>query len=77
MKNRKAPRSASGILLLNLTGHTIRAWVNGSGSIRQSKSPGFLPDNEEVRNDIADYLAEIQWFDHHLQTMIDHPEGKR
>ena len=35
------------------------------------KVPAFLPDNEEVRSDIADYLAEIQWFDHHLQTMID------
>ncbi len=35
------------------------------------KVPGFLPDNEEVRNDIADYLAEIQWYDHHLQAMID------
>ncbi len=35
------------------------------------KVPAFLPDNEEVRSDIADYLAEIQWYDHHLQTMID------
>ncbi|HYW96061.1 MAG TPA: sulfatase [Bacteroidales bacterium] len=35
------------------------------------KVPDFLPDNEEVRSDIADYLAEIQYFDKHLQTMID------
>ncbi len=33
--------------------------------------PAFLPDNPEVRSDIADYLAEIQWFDRHLQSMID------
>lgn len=35
------------------------------------KVPGFLPDNKVVRSDIADYMAEIQWFDKHLQSMID------
>ncbi|TWU56623.1 Choline-sulfatase [Rubripirellula tenax] len=33
--------------------------------------PGFLPDDEIVRNDIADYLYEIQWFDQHLGRMVD------
>ncbi len=33
--------------------------------------PSFLPDCEEVRSDIADYLYEIQWFDSHLQRMLD------
>ncbi|QDT06708.1 Arylsulfatase [Rubripirellula lacrimiformis] len=33
--------------------------------------PPFLPDNEIVRNDIADYLYEIQWFDQHLGRMLD------
>ncbi len=32
--------------------------------------PGFLPDVEEVRSDMADYLYEIQHFDIHLQRMI-------
>ncbi len=32
--------------------------------------PGFLPDVSEVRNDIADYLYEIKWIDHHLEEMI-------
>jgi len=33
--------------------------------------PPFLPDVEEVRNDMADYLFEIQHFDEHLVRMID------
>jgi len=34
------------------------------------KVPGFLPDIPEVRSDIADYLFEIKWIDHHLEKMI-------
>lgn len=33
--------------------------------------PEFLPDVQEVRKDIADYLLEIQWVDQHLQKMIN------
>ncbi len=32
--------------------------------------PAFLPDCQQVRSDIADYLYEIQWFDSHLQRML-------
>ncbi len=34
--------------------------------------PGFLPDTEEVRNDILDYLFEIEWYDSHLLGMINY-----
>ncbi len=40
------------------------------------KVPAFLPDSGEVRSDIADYLYEIQWFDSHLQRMLDHLEQR-
>lgn len=33
--------------------------------------PAFLPDSQQVRSDIADYLYEIQWFDSHLQRMLN------
>jgi uncharacterized sulfatase len=33
--------------------------------------PTFLPDSETVRSDVADYMYEIQWFDSHLQRMLD------
>ena len=32
--------------------------------------PGFLPDVPEIRSDLLDYAVEVQWFDHHLATMI-------
>ncbi len=38
--------------------------------ISKIEVPGFLPDNEVVRNDIADYYFEIEWFDMHLGRMI-------
>ena len=33
--------------------------------------PPFLPDSDTVRSDVADYMFEIQWFDSHLQRMLD------
>jgi len=33
--------------------------------------PAFLPDVPEIRNDILDYLVEIEWFDDHLGRMIN------
>lgn len=32
--------------------------------------PPFLPNNEVIRDDIADYLYEIQWFDEELGRML-------
>lgn len=34
------------------------------------KVPGFLPDVEEIRQDMLDYGYEIQWFDKHLGQML-------
>ncbi|HEX6985564.1 MAG TPA: sulfatase, partial [Planctomycetaceae bacterium] len=33
--------------------------------------PPFLPDTPEVRRDLTDYFAEIEWFDSHLGRMLD------
>lgn len=33
--------------------------------------PAFLPDSDEIRNDLLDYFGEIQWFDSHLGRMLD------
>jgi uncharacterized sulfatase len=32
--------------------------------------PPFFPDSEQIRNDICDYMLEIQWFDQHLGRML-------
>jgi len=36
----------------------------------QIEVPAFLPDTPEIRDDLLDYCAEIQWFDRHLGRML-------
>ncbi|MBL7647950.1 MAG: sulfatase [Candidatus Hydrogenedentes bacterium] len=38
--------------------------------LEDAKVPGFLPDAPEIRSDLLDYCAEIEWFDAHLGRMI-------
>lgn len=39
--------------------------------------PEFLPDVEEIRNDLLDYYVEIEWFDKHLGLMLNELEQQR
>ena len=34
--------------------------------------PGFLTENDVIRDDLLYYALEIEWFDLHLQRMLDH-----
>jgi uncharacterized sulfatase len=43
--------------------------------LEQIEVPGFLPDTEETRNDVADYYFEVEWFDNHLGRMIAYLEA--
>lgn len=36
--------------------------------------PAFFPDNGIIRGDMLDYAVEIEWFDLHLQRMLDYLE---
>lgn len=52
-----------------------RTYQKGIGAangfeIKKAKVPPFLPDVPEVRNDILDYLYEIQWFDTQLGKVL-------
>jgi len=52
-----------------------RGYEKGIGArngfdINKIKVPPFLPDADEVRNDMADYLFEIEHFDKHLGRML-------
>ncbi|GAA4237932.1 sulfatase [Postechiella marina] len=52
-----------------------RAYNSGDGikagkDISKIKVPGFLPDNDLIRSDIADYYNEIEWSDAHLGRML-------
>lgn len=55
-----------------------RAYEYGSGVAKGGKRlsdidriPGYLPDNEVVRNDMLDYGYEVEHFDRHLGRMLD------
>ena len=59
-----------------------RKWVQGSGKKLwdinpddlQGKLPGFLPDVPIVREDVADYLGEVQAFDASLGVLLEELE---
>ncbi|MEX2514500.1 MAG: sulfatase [Cyclobacteriaceae bacterium] len=60
-----------------------RAYEYGSGKNYGGKNeemieqvPGFWPDNDSVRNDLLDYAFEIEYFDQHLQRMLEVLEEK-
>lgn len=58
-----------------------RSYEGGSG-IKAGKNPAnvnvpaFLPNEQLIRSDIADYTLEIEWFDKHLGEMIRFLEEK-
>lgn len=57
---------------------THRMWVKGSGrklwdiepDALKGKLPAFLPDVPEVREDVADYLGEVQAFDAYIGVLL-------
>lgn len=59
--------------------NTHRTWVRGSGKALwgldpeklKGKIPPFLPDNEVVREDFADYLGEVMAFDAACGVILD------
>ena len=50
------------------------SWKRHGKSLDEVIVPDFLPDSEEVRGDLLDYAVEIEWFDLHLQRMVDYLE---
>jgi len=52
------------------------SWKRTDKKLADVKVPGFFPDHEIVRGDMLDYAVEIEWFDLHLQRMLDYLEEK-
>jgi uncharacterized sulfatase len=53
-----------------------RVYETGSGlkagkRIEDVRVPPFLPDTTEIRSDMLDYFLEIEWFDQHLERILD------
>lgn len=51
-------------------GYEYGSGVKAGKKLADAEVPGFLPDNETVRNDVLDYAREIDWFDQHLGQML-------
>ncbi|MCL3780560.1 DUF229 domain-containing protein [Prolixibacteraceae bacterium JC049] len=47
------------------------SWKRLGKQLKDVKVPGFLPDTDVIRGDLLDYAVEIEWFDSHLQKMLD------
>ena len=50
------------------------SWKRNGKNLEDVKVPGFFPDHEIVRGDILDYAVEIEWFDLHLERMLNYLE---
>lgn len=50
------------------------SWKNMPKKLEDVDVPEFLPDNDEIRGDLLDYAVEIEWFDLHLQRMLEYLE---
>lgn len=50
------------------------SWKRMNKKTADVEVPGFLPDDELIRGDMLDYAVEIEWFDLHLQWMVEYLE---
>ena len=50
------------------------SWKRMGNKLEDVEVPGFLPDNDVIRGDLLDYAVEIEWFDLHLQRMLEYLE---
>ncbi len=48
------------------------SWKRMGKKLEDAVVPGFLPDNEVTRGDMLDYAVEIEWFDLHLERMLEY-----
>ena len=50
------------------------SWKRTNKKLSDVEVPAFFPDNEIVRGDMLDYAVEIEWYDSHLDSMINYLE---
>lgn len=50
------------------------SWKKNNKNLTDVKVPVFFPDNDVVRGDLLDYAVEIEWFDLHLERMLNYLE---
>lgn len=50
------------------------SWKRMGKKLEDVEVPGFFPDNDVIRGDMLDYSVEIEWFDLHLQQILEYLE---
>ena len=50
------------------------SWKRNGKRTEDVTVPEFFPDHEIIRGDILDYAVEIEWFDLHLERMLNYLE---
>lgn len=50
------------------------SWKKTDKKLSDVDVPGFFPDNDTIRADMLDYAVEIEWFDNHLNQMLNYLE---
>ncbi|MFW5690022.1 MAG: sulfatase [Spirochaetota bacterium] len=58
-----------------------RPYERGEGAahgktVANAEVPGYLPREQVVQDDLADYAHEVEWFDRHLGLMLDELERR-
>jgi uncharacterized sulfatase len=48
------------------------SWKGMGKKLEDVEVPGFFPDSDEIRGDMLDYAVEIEWFDLHLQRILEY-----
>lgn len=47
-------------------------WKKANRDLAEVTVPGYLPDNDTIRADLANYGIEVEWFDTHIARSIEH-----
>lgn len=55
-------------------GYEKDSYIRNKKKLTEATIPDFLPDNDVIRGDLLDYAVEIEWFDLHLQRMLEYLE---
>lgn len=57
-------------------GYELDSWKREGRDPGQVTVPAYLPDNETVRGDLADYALEVEWCDSHIVQALGQLEGR-
>lgn len=52
------------------------SWKQAGSDLSLVTVPAYLPDNDVIRGDLADYALEVEWYDTHIGRALKHLESR-